>query len=271
MPRNGSIDIPHVAVTDHFIRKRPNKDVNNTSSTPKFLGLQCINNPKPDDITIGRAYLEFFERFNSSSPNLLDSAINFLNKQEKIEQSTYNNKDYIRAYFLKDSYEKTTQLAANLTPEKTIDPWTAYRIGEAYFKQGNIQTAKAWYQRAVDIWPYALDFQNKYGTCLLALQETQTAQKVFEYVLKENPKNQLANSQLGWIYMHNGNTTLAYDYLMRAHQLDPDHAQTVINLAVIYYQKGDKKAAQVLLSRLVRRHPENQQAQAMLADLANGS
>ncbi len=46
MPHNGSIDIPHVAVTDHFIRKRPVED-SMQEKIAAFLGLRCFNNDRP--------------------------------------------------------------------------------------------------------------------------------------------------------------------------------------------------------------------------------
>src|SRR5690606_21289858 len=40
MPKNGSIDIPHVAVTDHYIRKRPVAQREQKDITA-FLVLEC--------------------------------------------------------------------------------------------------------------------------------------------------------------------------------------------------------------------------------------
>ena len=59
MPRNGSIDIPHVAVTDHYIRKRPLAEAEAKKITA-FLGMKCYNNDKPDAITTARGFMEFY-------------------------------------------------------------------------------------------------------------------------------------------------------------------------------------------------------------------
>src|ERR1035437_7058678 len=83
MPHNGSIDIPHVAVTDHFIRKRPIDDTTQKKITA-FLGMKCFNNDKPDAITIARGYMEFYERYTPSK-GLLDSAIRYLAMQNDLE------------------------------------------------------------------------------------------------------------------------------------------------------------------------------------------
>src|SRR6185312_13922274 len=126
MPHNGSIDIPHVAVTDHFIRKRPVEDTMQEKITA-FLGLKCFNNVKPDAITIARGYMEFYERYIPSK-GLLDSATHYLSLQKVI---SYSNK----------------QLPADVN-----DAWTAYRTGEAYYELQHPDSALQWYRRATEIW-----------------------------------------------------------------------------------------------------------------------
>lgn len=265
MPHNGSIDIPHVAVTDHFIRKRPLSDTMEKKITA-FLGLQCFNNDKVDAITIARAYMEFFERYNPNK-GLIDSALFYLDKQKDAEANQKQNRDYIRAYFLLQDYNKVTQYAAQLKTENIKDAWAAYRVGESYYQLGQADKALPWYQRATDIWKYALDFQNKYGTCLLALGKIAEAQKVFEFIVGENPTYPVANTNLGYIYMQQGQNTMAYNYLSKAAQLNPDHEQTLINLAVYYHGSGQNDKARKSLEHLLKKHPQNQQAKAMLADL----
>ena len=265
MPHNGSIDIPHVAVTDHYIRKRP-LDVVEKAKITEFLGLRCFNNDHPDNITIGRAYMEFYERFNKRS-GLLDSALFYLNKAQEIERSQKQNKDYIRLYFLLEDFGKVVEYAASLQPAQMPDAWTAYRVGESYIKTGQPQQALPWYEQAIKVMPYALDFQNKYGTCLLALKNLPAAQKVFTFIVAENPKYMLGNSNLGFVYMQQGASTLAYDYLNRAHELDPDHEQTLINLAVWHHNNGTNDQARKYLLQLLKRHPDNERAKAMLVDL----
>jgi hypothetical protein len=265
MPHNGSIDIPHVAVTDHYIRKRP-MAVEEKAKITEFLGLRCFNNDRPDDITIGRAYMEFYERF-TKRPGLLDSALLYLNKAQAAEASEKQNRDYIRLYFLLENYGKVIAYAAALQPAQISDAWAAYRIGESYTKMGQPQQALNWYERAIKLMPYALDFQNKYGTCLIALKNLPAAQKVFQFIVAENPKYMLGNSNLGFVYMQQGASTLAYDYLSRALELDPDHEQTLINLAVWHHNNGTNDKARKCLQQLLKRHPGNERAKAMLADL----
>lgn len=265
MPHNGSIDIPHVAVTDHYIRKRPMDDATKSKITA-FLGLKCFNNDKVDAITTARAYMEFYERYNPNK-GLLDSALALLNRQQQDEATLKQNRDFIRAYFLLEDYNRVAGYAAALKPQQINDAWAAYRIGESYSHLKQPELAQPWYEQAVRIWPYSLDFQNKYGICLLDQQNLPAAQKVFTFILAENPKYMQANSNLGFVYMQQRNMTLAYEYLNRAHDLDPDHEQTLINLAVWHHNNGSNDQARKYLTQLLKRHPDNEQAKAMIADL----
>ena len=124
------------------------------------------------------------------------------------------------------------EYAASLKPAELTDAWTAYRIGEAYSQSGLVAEAKQWFNRAVAIWPHALDFQNKYGACLLALNNMPEAKKVFQFIISENPNYATAHTNLGFIYMQEGNNVMAYDHLTKALQYEPDSKQALINMAV---------------------------------------
>lgn len=265
MPHNSSIDIPHVAVTDHFICKRPIADSEKSKITA-FLGMKCFNNDNPDAITIARGYMEFYERYVPSK-GLLDSAILYLGRQNDIETTKKQNRDYIRVYYLLNDFQKEVTYAAALQPAAINDAWTAYRVGEAYYQLQQPDKALSWYQRAAEIWKYSLDFQNKYGICLLALNRIPDALKVFEFVISENPNHISANTNLGFIYMQQGNNTMAYDYLMKADALDPDYEQNLINMAVWYHNNQKPELARKSLERLLKKHPGNERAKAMLVDL----
>jgi hypothetical protein len=265
MPHNGSIDIPHVAVTDHFIRKRPVEDTMQKKITA-FLGMKCFNNNHPDAITTARGNMEFYERY-APSKGLLDSALLYLGRQSDIEAAKKQNRDYIRVYYLLNDFQKVVTYAANLQPAAINDAWAAYRIGEAYYQVQHPDSALRWYRRATEIWKYSLDFQNKYGICLLALNRLPEALVVFQFVLNENPDYVSANTNLGYIYMQQGSNTMAYDYMVRAEQLDPDYEQNLINIAVWYHNNKQPEKAKKSLEHLLKKHPNNERAKAMLLDL----
>lgn len=265
MPRNSSIDIPHVAVTDHYIRRRPMADTALKKITA-FLGMQCFNNGKPGAIATARGFMEFYERYTPSKA-LLDSALRYLGTAKQTETSQKQNRDYIRAYYLLTDYPNVLSHAAGQQPEKVTDAWTAYRIGEAYYQTNKADSALSWYRRATEIWQFSLDFQNKYGICLLATGKKEAAQKVFQFIVNEYPYHVSAHTNLGYIYMAQGNNSMAFSHLATAQSLDPDYEQNLINLAVWYHTNYDDSKAKYYLEHLLKKHPANERAKAMLLDL----
>ena len=73
MPKSGAIDIPHVRITDHFIRKPVKKQ--DVASIKKFIGLIAINEKDPEPKIKGEAYLNQYEKFDHNL-SMLDSAKN---------------------------------------------------------------------------------------------------------------------------------------------------------------------------------------------------
>lgn len=265
MPKNGSIDIPHVAVTDHYIRKRP-VDTEEQAEISAFLGLECYNNKEVDGITRARGFMEFYERYNPNK-GLIDSALRYLDENAETEAKQKQNRDYIRACFILADYSRVIGYAALLQPAEISDAWTAYRIGESYYKTGSTGTALLWYKRSIDIWPYALDFQNKYASCRFALQDIDGAMETFRFILAENPAYAPAHTGIGYIYLTQGNNAMAYDQLARALQLAPDNEQALINMAIWYHMNNRDSNAARTLKHLLRKYPGNEQAKAMLLDL----
>lgn len=263
MLKNKSIDIPHVAVTDHFIRKKP--QIENTNQIAKFIEMICYNNSKPDSRTRSRAFIEFYERYEPANM-FLDSAIYYL-KESGVNIENGFDADLIRIYFLQSNFNKIIKISTNHKPQEIPDAWTAYRIGESFMKNKNYISAIPFLERAVELKKFALDFQNKLGLAYLQNNQLAQAQKEYQFVIQENPKNAEANAGLGYIALQNADYDLAKKYLYNAVLLDPDKTQTLINLAVTYYQLRENSFIKPLLLRAQKLEPNNAQIQGMLNDL----
>jgi Flp pilus assembly protein TadD len=263
MPKNGSIDIPHVAVTDHFIRRR--SEVENKNEIAKFLGMKCYNNDAVDARSKARAFLEFYERYE---PNkfLLDSAVQYL-KKAKVNIEYDADNDLIRTYFLSNNYDKIVALTKETKAENLNDAWASYRIGEAYLSKKNISRSIEFLKRAVALKPLALDFQNKLGLAYLDQHNLDAAKNRFLYILNENPKYAEAIGNLGFVAMEENNLSLAKMYLQKSIALNPDHVQNLINLAVVYHKLNTNQFIKPLLLHALKLEPNNMQVQAMLGDL----
>ncbi|MFQ5583565.1 MAG: pilus assembly protein TadD, partial [Calditrichia bacterium] len=66
MPRSGSIDIPHVNITDHFISKNNTKSrKQNTisSNKPRFLGLKILTKDWGTPLDMAKGYIAHFDKY----------------------------------------------------------------------------------------------------------------------------------------------------------------------------------------------------------------
>lgn len=276
MPPSSSIDIPHVTVHDHYIR-RPNdlyKQLQAASKEPtgKFIGLEAVNVAKPDNRTKALAYLQQYERFNQQE-YYLDSAEYFIS----LAQSEPNETAFLWSYFyfLKNDLEGLitfvegqgrTKILSNLLQEsyENKDAWTAYRIGQAYDAVQNWTQAEIFYQRAVDLAKHVLDFQNKLALIWFKQGKVSQAEEGFLNLLASYNRHREGLNNLGYLYLRQGDFSQAELYLKRVLKFYPDYELAWLNRANFAMQKKDASLLEKALKEVVRINPQNQQAQELL-------
>jgi len=271
MPPSGSIDIPHIRITDHNIHIPENTLLANIvndsekDEIARFLGLKMLTKEHPTNLDMARGYIAMHDKYVEAEA-ILDSAFYYLIQVKANNDIVFQTK--VHYYFAKSDLEPIIQLASKTPPQLVPDGWTAYRIGEAYFAAGNFQKSLLYYKQATRLMPLHLDFQEKLATNYLQLQYLPQAKKVLEFIISENPKREAALSNLGYVYALQGQFNQAITYYQQALQLNPDHQQTLINEAALYLHLKDKSKAIQLLQRLIKINPEHPQALQLLSQLS---
>lgn len=277
MPKNGTIDIPHVSTTDHFIRKPVKAE--QIERIREFVTLACINNREPGRISRGIAFLNYFEKFEPRSYYLLDSAKKYF-PDGTTEEVISNFQYLVRWAFLKNDlalivkYEERMPdllLRPGRMSFSNEDAWTSYRVGEAYMEAGDRQRAIAFFQHAVDLAPYTMDFRNKLALAQLGASLYEAARKNLEFIIGENPGYASAYVRLGYLVLSVDQDLKKADHFYdRALSLDPDHEQALFNKAgTLVYQKRNGEAIK-LLERLLARNPGHLQGKSLLKSLKAG-
>jgi tetratricopeptide (TPR) repeat protein len=273
MPKSGSIDIPHVRVTDHKIAI-PTTEKNDLSAKERlFLNLYCINNPNPSTVSKAKAYLQQYEKFNSELPQLLDSARVYLNAIPKSENTKFSLEVYY--FYLKNDFQAILNLVEKQDEGVIIqslkgldwdnkDAWTAYRIGQAYQNSTNSIKAKIYYQEAIALAPSVLEFQEKLGLIAAKLQDWNLANDLLSQVVKSDPNRSESWSNLGFVYLQKGKQKEAENCYKKALALDPDYIQALLNLAGLYFQQGNNVQGEKALRNILKIDPNHQQAQYIL-------
>ena len=275
MPKSGSIDIPHVTVHDHFIRKPITKKDKEGIKT--FIGLYAINEKNPSSVTKAKAYLNQYEKFDNQT-YYLDSASTYLKDKTETDIKA-NFEPLVQLHFIKNDYSKIASLVNQLSDQTILNSllikksysndhaWTSYRIGESFYNLGDLQRAINYYKKAVDLAPYVFDFKNKYGSALAAKGLSSNAEKEFNEILKENPKHVSALTNLGYIKLSQGNVYEAEKLYFRALSLDPDYEALLLNIAGLYAYKKEFKQAESYLNKIIKRNPNNTKAKQALSQI----
>ena len=267
MPRSGSVDIPHVNITDHYISRNNIKGQEREKApteNPGFLGLQILTREKATALEMAKAYIAMYDKYLQSSV-MLDSARYYLDQSNlPLEEKLAT---LIHYHFARQDYNAIAGLAAGLSPSNVSDGWMAYRCGEAFYKLGGYPRALAFYQRATERMPYNLDFQEKLGAAYIQLQQLPQAVETLDWVLKENPKRPVALSNLGYACVLQGQFQKAEGLYSQAIALDPDYEQALLNKAAVRLLYEDREEARKLIERVLKINPENRQALAILARL----
>lgn len=266
MPRSGSIDIPHVNITDHYISRTNVKGKAPAAFTgrPQFLGLQILTKDNPTSLDMARGYIALFDKY-VASPVMLDSAKHYLDRSKLSVEEKFST--LVHYHFAREDYPAILELAMKMTPGKIDDGWTAYRIGEAWYKIQDYPRAREYFAEATRLMPYQLDFQEKLGAACINMQQLPQAKTALEFVLRENPKRKVALSNLGFIHALEGRLDEAEALYDRALDLDPDYEQALLNKAAVRNLRNDRPGARKLLERVLRVNPANEQAQAVLRQL----
>jgi len=273
MPESGSVDIPHVSVHDHYIRK-PVKD-QELSAIRKFIGLAAVNNDSPSRLSRAEAYLNQYEKFDRQ-PYMLDSSYVYL----RLESSRQSDPDWIpiwvRYYYLRNDYLRLIEYAEKQIPGKNkpeffrhVEPenkeaYTAYRIGEGYLQNARYERAVEWFRAAVRLANGVPEFHNKLAASLMQTNQILESKLIYNKLIKEHPYFAPAFSNLGYLLYIEGQREQAHQLFDRALQLNPDYETAVCNKANALAKEGKTGEAQSLLNRFIRHSKGSLQARNLL-------
>lgn len=266
MPSSGSIDIPHVTVHDHYIRKP--KATLEKESLRQFLGLVAVNNPAPSLRSRVRAYLQQFEKFGGER-YMLDSAEALLGKalypqlfwHERVNLWHLQN-DATAAARAVLNFGAAAFLEAHCA-KKSWDnehAWTAYRVGAALTAVGKQAEAGVFLKRATELAPFQLEFQNKLGAWHVGQQRWIDAAQIFKRILQENPLHAEARGNLGFVAMRLGQFEMAQEHYKKALALRPNYERVQLNWAALHMQQQQKQQARKLLETVLQNNPNNLEA-----------
>ena len=251
MPNSTSTDIQHVSITDHKI------SIPSAIKTKKgnFLGLFAINNDTPTNLSKAKAYLKRFESFEQN-PLYLDSAFILLNK------TTIDFPAFIQYYYLKNDKKGLVNFVMSNTIDSlkhnNSDLALAYsRMAEVFALKNLAVDARRYYDNAVSLMPFVIDYKLKLGAFLIDNKQLKAAKLIFETALALNPTHKEIHLNLGYISILQQNFLKAELYLKQAIALDPDYVLAYENLVLSAQMQNKMKDVKVYLNKILEIAPNH--------------
>lgn len=262
MPLSGTIDIPHVTVHDHYIRKSAPQKVK--SAVKDFAGIYCVNNPRSASDAKAKAYLAYAEKFEGERISV-DSGVWYTNQAGTSAPAVFDMRVHYLSLAKKES--EMMQLASAVKPSSVNEPWTCYRIGQAYQNNNEWIRAEFWYRRALTLAPQNLSFMNKLGEVLIQQQKLEEGMEVLNQSLRKNHKQADALTNLGFACVASGDIQKGLRCYDEALALSPDNEQALLNKAAVLNAKGQKAEARKLLQCIIVLNPGNTAVKQLLKNL----
>jgi Flp pilus assembly protein TadD len=258
MPRSGTIDIPHVSVHDHKIAVH--KKAESKSNQKVFTGIYPVNTAIQDEEVKLRAWLKYYESFEGER-SALDSATKLLAKASP--------DDRIHLFYLKKDNQSIIGEASKISASDVKEPWTLYRIGQAYFNEQQYSKALQWLKLAMQAMPLQNDFKTRYAAACIMNNQIQPAIQLLYEVLQVQPKHTDALTNLGFAYVLQKNYVKAQECYEKALQYDPDFYQALLNMAGMYNLRGDRQKALYYLKRMQKTYPGNREVEQLIQQLSS--
>jgi predicted CXXCH cytochrome family protein len=269
MPTTGSSDIPHVRITDHFIRKPDGKSDGKSLLSPEelqkqkeFFRLACRTQTQPSTSLMAEGYLTQYEQF-TAKPWLLDSANALVAKAMKTEGEGKLLRILVRLRYLQSDFAALTKIAQSHAPNTVTDAWTAYRIGEAWQQTAQLPQAIQWFQRANQLAPGQLKFKNKLAAALINNQQVDEALTILNELVGTYSKDPAVLNNRGYASVLKNDFPAAEKDFRKALDLDPDSEIAMANLASLYLNTGKPAEAKRFTTMLLKRAPDNPQYQKL--------
>ncbi len=269
MPKSASTDIPHIRITDHFIRIPDKLSPKEAGDQTRFIRLASLIDPNPSSHVRAEGFLTYFEQF-TDRPGMLDSAKVYLDRSES-EGLPDLTASWIRLWHLQKDYASIRRIVAASAASASIptDAWTYYRIGEAFSEIQEAQTAISWYKKAVALGPDHLRFNDKLGVALTQAGRSEEAIGVYDFILERNPLFENGLNNRGFARLMIQDLEGAEQDFKAAIALSPDMELALANLASLYLNTERLEDATPIVRQLVKKYPSNQEYQRVLAQIVD--
>lgn len=220
MPKSASVDIPHVAITDHKIGIHQGggsqrRGVSISEAQKRFLRLRLVSEDRdPTPLEKIRAYLRYYEGFQPD-PRFLDTVLFYLKQVDP----NLVQREWTHYFYLKGQWQQLVEQKVS----QSQDAWEWYWIGEGHFQLGQYQQAIDYFKQCVERKPHHVPFLHKLGSAYYLGGDLQQARQLFLRIIELDPTFPPAWANLGQIHFQQKAYEKAETCFQKALKLDPDY------------------------------------------------
>jgi predicted CXXCH cytochrome family protein len=244
MPKRRSVDVVHVAMTDHLIqRRKPARDL-----------LAPLGERAETDETAykGKVVLYYPAELPDASQRELYVAVAQVRQGANLS-------------------EGIPLLEAAIARDRPSDPEFYFELAEAYRKSGQQDKAIALFEQAVshkaDFWPAVKGL----GATLARSGRLQQAADTLQKAGAAAPEDASILNDLALAYIGLHRTREAADLLQKAVRLDPDYPDAYNNLGGALSALGDRPGAEAAYREAIRVQPDLAESHKNLAGMLTGA
>lgn len=208
----------------------------------------------PGKATVSTDLKSFFKKLNLFLPAFLLFVVFQVNAQKDIINA------FEKSYELEKS-EDYQEAAEKLKPIYRSDGYEInLRLGWLYYLAGQIEESIDYYQKAIDLKPYAIE--PKLGLVLPLSMQGGWDQilAIYQKILQNDPQNVLVNYRLGLIYYNRGNFEKADPYLEKVVNLYPFDYDGLLLLAWNKLNLQKTRESKVLFQKVLMNSPGDESA-----------
>lgn len=242
--------------------------VDNEKETVEGAGVAAVEKDSVSEISKLMAEKHTHKPSGSEQKRIQDFTKNYYSVSDKEKKRIFA--DSIVGYYTKfhkyDSVAKYSEEIAILQPnEKNL-----LSAADAYMqasdlvsvneKSAYMDKSREFYQKALDLNAKNLDTKSKLAMTYVTTSNPMTGIRLLQDVVKEDPKNETAIFNLGYLSMQSGQYGKAVDRFKSLIEINPAHSSGTFYLGVSYLQLGNKKEAKKYFekAKTLDRDPEFQ-------------
>lgn len=202
------------------------------------------------------------QKLNNSFSRLFAVSLLFISSLTLFSQTNYAT---LQAAFAKSQeYEGRGNFTDAIASIKTIYQEDSYeinlRLGWVTYLNGSFTESAAYYQKAINLKPYAIEPKFGYIYPASALGNWDPVISQYNEILAIDPQNTLANYRMGSIYYGRKDYAKAEKYLEKVINLYPFDYDSMLLYAWTNYKLGKLREAQVMFNKVLLNKPKDTSA-----------